>query len=49
MTGRQIAILAILIGYMVINAIAGVWFSHLSAKKNAEKFSALSALPEDEQ
>lgn len=36
MGGRQAAILCILIGYMAINAVIGVWMSHQSAKKNAE-------------
>jgi len=35
MSGRQIAILAILVGYMMINAFAGVWISRTSARKNA--------------
>ena len=35
MSGRQIAILAILVGYMMINAFAGVWISRASARKNA--------------
>ena len=35
MAGRQIAILAILIAYMVINALIGVWMSHKSAQENA--------------
>ena len=37
MSGRQIAILLILIGYMAINAIIGVWVSHESARKNSER------------
>ncbi|MBO5514083.1 MAG: sodium/panthothenate symporter, partial [Mogibacterium sp.] len=36
MTGRQTAILAILLAYMALNAVIGVWMSHQSAKKNAE-------------
>ena len=36
MTGRQTAILCILLGYMALNAVIGVWMSHQSAKKNAE-------------
>ena len=35
MSGRQIAILAILVGYMVINAFVGVWVSRASARKNS--------------
>ena len=35
MSGRQIAILAILVGYMLINAFIGVWISRASARKNA--------------
>ena len=35
MSGRQIAILAILVGYMAVNAFAGVWASRASARKNA--------------
>ena len=35
MAGRQIAILAILIAYMLINALIGVWMSHKSAQENA--------------
>ena len=35
MSGRQIAILAILVGYMMINAFIGVWISRASARKNA--------------
>jgi len=35
MSGRQIAILAILVGYMVINAFVGVWASSASARKNS--------------
>ena len=35
MSGRQIAILAILVGYMVINAFVGVWISRASARKNS--------------
>lgn len=35
MSGRQIAILAILVGYMAINAFVGVWASRASARKNA--------------
>ena len=35
MSGRQIAILVILVGYMMINAFVGVWFSRASARKNA--------------
>ena len=35
MSGRQIAILAILVGYMVINAFVGVWASRASARKNS--------------
>ena len=36
MSGRQIAILAILVGYMMINAFAGVMISRASARKNAD-------------
>ena len=36
MTGRQTAILAILLGYMALNAVVGVWMSHRSARQNAE-------------
>ena len=36
MESKQIAILGILIAYMAINAIIGVWMSHQSAKQNAE-------------
>ena len=36
MTGRQTAILGILLGYMALNAVIGVWMSHRSAKENAE-------------
>lgn len=36
MNGRQIAILAILLGYMILNACAGVLASRASARKNAE-------------
>jgi len=35
MSGRQIAILAILVAYMVINAFVGVWISRASARKNS--------------
>ena len=35
MNGNQIAILGILVGYMALNAIIGVWMSHVSAKENA--------------
>lgn len=35
MNGNQIAILGILVGYMALNAIIGVWLSHVSAKENA--------------
>ena len=37
MSGRQIAILAILIGYMAVNAFAGVLTSRASARKNADR------------
>ena len=36
MTGRQAAILGILLGYMALNAVIGVWMSHQSAKQNAK-------------
>ncbi len=36
MTGRQTAILGILLAYMAINAVIGVWMSHQSAKNNAK-------------
>ena len=35
MESKQIAILGILIAYMAVNAIIGVWMSHQSAKQNA--------------
>ena len=35
MSGRQIAILAILVAYMAINAFVGVWASRASARKNS--------------
>lgn len=35
MTGKQIAILGILLGYMALNAVIGIWMSHKSAKENA--------------
>ncbi len=35
MASKQIAILGILIAYMAVNAIIGVWMSHQSAKQNA--------------
>jgi sodium/pantothenate symporter len=36
MASKQIGILCILIGYMILNALIGVWMSHKSAKANAE-------------
>ena len=36
MNGNQMTILGILIGYMALNAVIGVWMSHVSAKENAE-------------
>ena len=35
MTSNQITILVILIAYMAVNAVIGVWMSHQSAKQNA--------------
>lgn len=35
MSGRQAAILGILLGYMTLNAVAGVWMSRRSARENA--------------
>ena len=35
MTGRQAAILAILLGYMALNVIIGIWISRRSARENA--------------
>lgn len=35
MAGKQIVILGILVAYMILNAVIGVWMSHQSAKENA--------------
>ncbi|MBQ3281241.1 MAG: sodium/pantothenate symporter [Eubacterium sp.] len=35
MNGNQMTILVILVAYMAVNAVIGVWMSHVSAKENA--------------